>query len=499
MAEEAEEIRTGGDSGAGGEKKRRHIPTTFTILLLCIVAAAVGSWLASTVTTEVRPATLADITTAPLLGFQDAIQVCMFVLVLGGFIAIVNKTKALDDGITVLVRRLGDHELMLIPVLMILFGICGSTYGMSEETVPFYILLSSVTYAMGFDTMVGALIIAFGAGLGCVGGTINPFSVGVANASLMDMGIEVNQGITISIGLIIFVISEAMGIAFVMRYAKRVKADPDRSAMTVEEREAAEATYGGEKLDMLSRDVNLSGSQKLTLVLFALSFVVMIISFVPWESFGINFFVLGGTADDPSTAWSAFLTGLPLGQWYFVECGTWFLIMAIVIGIAAHMSEREIVDTFIGGASDLVGVALIIAVARGVSVLMASTGLDIWLLNVAADALAGVSAIVFAPASFLMFFLISFPITSSSGLATVSMPIMGPLAVSLSFSPEVMVMIFTVANAIVAMIAPTNGALIAGLELSKVSYATYLKCVMRFIVVLALVTCAVLTVAMMVV
>lgn len=484
------------------EKKKRGMPNSFTILIICLIIVAAITWAVAAFAPDVRAANLADITSAPVLGFQSAVQVCLFVMVLGGFLAMVNKTGALDAGIAALVRKLKGNEILLIPMLMILFGICGSTYGMMEETVPFYILLAGVTFAAGFDTMTGALIVLLGAGLGTLGSTVNPFSIAVATDSLTSMGIEVNQAIVIGTGLLLYIIAEAMGIFFVMRYAKKVKTDKNASIMTAEERAAAEKTYGSES-SALSSDGEIPGkitrTQKIVLALFALSFAVMIVSFIPWESFGITLFALGGTADDPSTAWSAFLTGLPLGQWYFDECTIWFLLMAIAIGILGKLSEKDIVGTFIAGAADMVSVALIIALARGVSVLMTETGLDVWILTSAANALSGMPAFVFAPLSFALYFVLSFAIPSSSGMATLSMPIMGPLADGLGFSPEIMIMIYVAAHGIVVLFAPTNGVIIAGLELAKTSYATYIKLVAKFMVVLTVVIVIVLTTLMMVI
>lgn len=485
---------------AAPAKKKRGMPTSFTILFACLVVVAVITWIVHVFTPDVTGATLAQVMQAPFAGFESAIQVCLFVIVLGGFLAMVNKTGALDTGIAVLIRKLGNHEMLLIPVLMIAFGICGSTYGMMEETVPFYILLASVTYAMGFDSMTGALVVLLGAGLGCLGSTVNPFSIAIASAALTDMGIAVNQGTLIAVGFLLFVISEGLGIAFVMRYARRVKADKATSAMTPEELASADAAYADEGADSGSdlSEAELTGKQKLVLGLFALSFLVMIVSFIPWESFGITFFALGGTPEDPSTAWSAILTGLPLGQWYFTECGIWFFVVSIVIDIVGGLSEKEIVNTFVDGASTMISTALVLAVARALSVLMSQTGLDVFVLEAAADALAGLSALIFAPASYALWFVLSFLIPSSSGMATVSMPIMGPLADTLGFSTDIMIMIYVAAHGVVAMITPTNGVIISGLELAHTSYTTFLKLTAKFFVVLTLVTVVVLTALMFV-
>ncbi|WP_102337336.1 YfcC family protein [Collinsella provencensis] len=478
------------------KKKKKGMPTSFTILIACLIGTAILTQIVAQFSPDVTGASLAMVMQAPFLGFESALQVCLFVIVLGGFLAMVNKTEALEAGIAVLVQKIGNRETLLIPVMMILFGICGSTYGMMEETIPFYILLASVTYAMGFDTMVGALIVLMGAGLGTLGSTVNPFSIAVASSALTDLGIPVDQGIIIPVGLLLFVVSEAMGIAFVMNYAKKVKADKSASVMTPEELASADKAYAEDNISL--EHATITGKQKLVLVLFALSFLVMIVSFIPWENFGINFFAIGATAEDASTAWSAFLTGQPLGRWYFTECGIWFLLMSIVIGLIGGLSEKELVGTFIEGSSTMISTALVLALARSIAVLMGLTGLDLFILNAAADALAGVSAIVFAPASYMLYFVLSNVIPSSSGMATVSMPIMGPLASSLGFSPEIMIMIFAAAHGVIAMITPTNGVVLSGLELAHTSYASFLKLTLKFFVALTLVTMAILTMLMLI-
>lgn len=487
----------------GKAKKKRSLPSAFTILFGCLLFVAALTWVVSGFTDQVTGATLSQILDAPFAGFESALQVCLFIIVLGGFLAVVNKTGALDAGIAVLVDKMGGRRILLIPVLMILFGICGSTYGMMEETVPFYVLLATVAFSAGFDTMTGALIVLFGAGLGTLGSTVNPFSVGVATASLADLGIAVNQGITMGFGFIAFLIAEAMGIFFVMRYAKRVEANPAASAMTVQEREQAALAFGKERELAEEGEAgnapSISREQKIVLVLFALSFVIMIVSFIPWDSFGVNVFSVGATEDNPGAAWSAFLTGLPLGQWYFNESGMWFFVMAIVIGLVARMRESELVSTFLAGCADIVSVALVVAVARGISVLMSATGFDMWVLEAAASGLAGVPAVVFAPLCFGFFLLLSFVIPSSSGMAALTMPIMGPLAVSLNFSPEIMIMIYVIAHGVILLFTPTNGVLLAGLDLAKTSYTSFLKASGKFLIVLTLVMAVLVTIGMMVV
>ena len=483
-------------------KKKRGMPSSFTILLALLAIVAVITVIVSgTSGGAVTAARLSDFCTAPVKGFADALPVCLFVMILGGFLGMMTETGALDNGIAVLVQKLKGNEIMLIPVLMLIFSLGGTTYGMCEETVPFYALLAATMMAAGFDPMVGAATVLLGAGCGCLGSTVNPFAVGAAVDALTGVGIEVNQSIIIGLGAVLWIVTTAMSIVFVMSYAKKVKADKGSTILSMQELKDAEEAHG-KAASEVHKEVKLTGRQKGVLIAFAFTFVVMIVGFIPLADLNegvANFFDAGAVYDADGNAivqgWSALITGLPIGQWYFDEASTWFFLMAILIGIIGGLSEKQIVNTFITGAADMMSVVLVIALARGISVLMASTGLDVYVLDAAANALAGLSGVIFAPMSFLVYFGLSFLIPSTSGMATVSMPIMGPLAVKLGFSPEVMVMIFSAAIGVVNLFTPTSGAIMGGLALAKIEWTTWLKFALKLIVALSVVCAVILTIA----
>ncbi len=208
-----------------GKKKRASL-SSFTILLIILVVLAVITIIMSACGVEgVQGATLAQVLTAPVAGFTDALPVCLFVMILGGFLGIVTETGALDAGIAALVRKLKGNELVLIPILMFIFSIGGTTYGMCEETVPFYLLLAATMVAAGFDSLTGAAVVLLGAGCGVLGSTVNPFAVGVANDALKSIGIVPDQTIIMALGVVLWLSTLAISIVFVMRYAKKVKAD----------------------------------------------------------------------------------------------------------------------------------------------------------------------------------------------------------------------------------------------------------------------------------
>ena len=212
----------------------------------------------------------------------------------------------------------------------------------------------------------------------------------------------------------------------------------------------------------------------------------MIIGFIPWPDFNINIF------EDIT----GLLTGTPLGGWYFNEATLWFLLMSILISLINGFKENEFIDTFIEGTKDMMSVVLIIAVARGASVLMQTTHLDNYIIYNASKALENVPAVVFGPLNYLLHVLLSVLVPSSSGLATLSTPIMGPLAANLGYSVETTIMTFVAANGLVNLITPTCGAIMGGLALAKVDYSTWVKWAFKVIITIAVVNIIIITIAM---
>ena len=477
-------------------KKKKFVLTSFSIIFIIIVLLGIVSHLLPKAVfngeeivngSGVVGAKISDILSAPILGFQDAADVSVFILVLGGLLAIVTKTGALETGIKVLVKKLKGRELILIPILMLIFSIGGTTYGMMEETVAFYGLLSFTMVAAGMDTIVASVLL--GAGVGVLGSTINPFAVGAAISALPE-GIQVNQGITIGLGVALWIVSYIIAVLFVLSYAKKVKADKGSTFLSLQEQKAMQQAYA--KDDYLNDDAKLTTRQKIVLWLFGLTFIVMIIGFIPWVDFGI----IPADVADAGTHFSAILTGNCFGYWYFLDGAVWFFVMAIIIGIVGKLKEHELVDAFISGASDILSVVLIIAVARGASVLMKTTHLDNYIIYNAAEALKGTPAGIFAPLNYLLHVGLSFLVPSSSGLASLSTPIMGPLAYQLGFSVETNIMILVAANGLVNLITPTCGAIMGGLALARVDYATWFKWSIKIVITIALASMVILTLAM---
>ncbi len=475
------------------KKKSGFALSAFSIILILLVGLGILSHVlpdASFVGEEIVNgsgtvgAKLSDILMSPILGFESAVDVCIFVLILGGFLAIITKTGALETGIRVLVKKLKGRELILIPILMFIFSIGGTTYGMLEETVGFYVLLAATMMAAGMDPLVGSATILLGAGSGVLGSTINPFATGAAIAALPE-GVQVNQGLVILIGTFLWLTTLLISIVFVMTYAAKVKKDKGSTFLSLREQKNAEKKFGNYAQKFDEKDVKLTTRQKITLVLFGLTFLVMIIGFIPWGEFNITLF-------DKFTGW---LTGSSLGNWWFYEAALWFLIMAIIIGIVNKMGEKGIVDAFVDGADDMVGVILIIAIARGASVLMGVTHLDNYIIYNAANLLRNVPEFIFTPLNYILHVVLSILVPSSSGLVSLSAPIIGPLAAELGYSVESTVMTLVAANGLVNLITPTCGAIMGGLALAKVEYSTWFKWALKIVLTIAVANIIVLTLA----
>ncbi len=474
----------------GAKKREFRMPTAYSILLLLLLIVAIITFIIP----DVKSATLSQVIMSPVNGFVSAFDVAIFVMFLGGFLGVVNKSGALDNGIAVVVRKLKGREMLLIPILMFLFSIGGTTYGMAEETIAFYLLIVATMVAAGFDTLVGAATIMLGAGVGVIGSTVNPFAISAAvdalKGSFPDM--VINQTIIIVMGLVLWLTSFAVAVFFVMRYAKLVKNNTDKGLLTPKEHAVAQKTFhevqnNGTEFDGKpeNKEIEFTGRMKAVLIIFAVAFGVMVVSLIPWESFGVTIF--------KNTSW---LTGENLGSWYFKELQAWFFLCSIVAGIVGGLPEGEIVRSFVAGAADMVGVALIIAISRGISVIMGETGLDMFVLDKFSALLSDVSPTVFTVGTYIIYLGLSFLIPSSSGLAAASIPTFGGLAAGLSLSPEIMIMIFAAANGLVNLITPTSGVVMGGLALSRLEWTTWVKFVLKVLGVLLVINLLTLCAAM---
>ncbi len=435
--------------------------------------------------TEDKRQGLWDIIFSPITGFKDAdkgkIDVIIFVLILGGFLGVVMKTQALNAALGGLLKKMKGKEKLLIPILMTLFAIGGTTYGMQEEAVAFYPLLIPILLAAGYNAMTVVMVIVLGGGTGVLASTVNPFSTGIAADSA---GIKL--GSVILPQLIIFVLGLIASIAFTMRYAAKVKAGEYK------EDEGGKTKYKALDLEAIPE---YTGARKGIVFTFAITFVLMILSLIPWEDFGIKTFLNLHNSIVSLPIISTILGAshnVQFGWWYFNEISALFLLSTIIIALIYRKEFKKegvsIVDTFIAGVADLLSVALIIAVAAAVGVIMNQGGIQDTVVHWGEEMLTGVSGGVFGVLAYIFYIPMSFLIPSSSGLAGATMPIIAPIARGVKVDPSIAVVAFATASGLLNMIAPTIASLMAGLTLAGVSYKKYLKRVAPLMVVFVIIS-----------
>ena len=332
------------------EQRKFRMPTAYTILFCLIILVAATTWFipagsydyadgipisGSYHAVAPTPQGIGAALKAAFRGFYDAVDVCVFILMVGGFLGVVMKTGAIDAGVSNVISRLQGRENLLITILMLFFGLGGTTYGMWEETMAFFPLLLPIFLAAGYDAVVGVAVILLGAGAGVIASTVNPFATGIAAGFA---GVSLGDGILWRI--IQFVLFEGIAIWYVSAYAARVKRDPSRSVVGI----------GAGRLHAdVGRVQPLTRRHAAILLIFAATFLTMIYGVIPFDEMGLPLPVLG---------------------WWFPELSALFLVAGIVVGLMDRLSEVELAETFVSGCTDLLGVAFIIGISRGITVLM---------------------------------------------------------------------------------------------------------------------------------
>ncbi|EEX94895.1 hypothetical protein VIOR3934_05129 [Vibrio orientalis CIP 102891 = ATCC 33934] len=438
-------------------------PSAYTILMLLTVLMAILTWaipagqyqmetnetlgkmvpvVGTYQTVEPNPQGLVDILMAPIQGFYDpisytarAVDVALFVLVIGGFLSVVTQTGAIDAGIAGTMKRLTGREKWMIPILMGLFALGGTVYGMAEETIPFYALLIPVMIAAGYDSIVGVAIIMIGAGIGCLGSTINPFATVIASNAA-----EINFMEGFALRATILVLGWIACVVYVMRYAEKVKQNPELSIVAHQRESNLDHFLHGKQ----QQTPEFTITRKIVLAIFGITFVIMM-----W--------------------------GVSIAGWWMAELSALFIGSSIVVGFVARMSETEVTESFVNGARDLLGVALIIAIARGLVVVMDNGNITHTILNYAEGLLGGLHEVAFINAIYWIEIVMCLVVPSSSGLAVLSMPILAPLADFAGVSRELVVTAYQSASGLPNLVTPTSGVVMGGLAIGRVAYPLWLK------------------------
>ncbi|MGW6026093.1 YfcC family protein [Streptomyces sp. NPDC055099] len=391
--------------------------------------------------------------------------VFLFVLAIGAFITVVFATGALDRGIGRLAHRLRERGAMLIAGVMLVFSVLGTVEGFAEETLGFYGLIVPLMLALGYDRMVAVGAIILGAGIGVLCSTVNPFATGVASSAA-----DISLGDGIILRFAMWIVLTAVTIAYVIRYAKRVQKNPARSLSGFLPGDRGQTAADAGEVPELTR------LHKAVLVLVALVFAFMIFSVVPWSS------ALTGDAD-------AQPYGFELG-WSFPQLAALFLVAAVLVGCVARMGEQQLSSTITQGAADFISPALVIVLARGVTVIMNNSKVTDTVLHSIEGVVKGTSSGLFAIIVFVVNLPLAFLIPSTSGHATLAMPILAPLADFAGVSRSVVVTAWQAASGWMNLWVPTTAVTIGGVALAKVGYDKYLRFVWPLLAILFVLICA---------
>ncbi|MDR3779012.1 MAG: YfcC family protein [Collinsella sp.] len=388
-----------------------------------------------------------DVLQAPTRGIQEAIEVVAFILIVGGSFQVITKTGAITSGMGRVVRRFKNKDILIIPIAMVLFALGGTSFGMAEETLPFFAIFMPIMMAMGFDSMTAFMVVFVGARTGYIASTINPFNVLIAQGIL---GIQGNPQLWLR--MIAWVVLTAVAITWVVLYARRVKKNPE-SSITFEDDIAKKVEFAA---DESALDAEFTGRQKGVLAVFIAGMCLII-----W--------------------------GLVTQGWYMNEISVVFLAMGLLAGVIAGFSQDVIAQEFVAGIADFAFSAIVVGLARGILVI-ASDGMIIdTILNALATGLGGIPAVLFTTLLYAVENLLAILVPSSSGLAALTAPIFGPLTELMGLNPEAAVWALSMGSATMSLICPTSAILVAGLGVCKIKLGQWWKTVWKFFLVVSLI------------
>lgn len=407
-----------------------------------------------------------------------SVQVFLFILAIGGFMTVVFATGSLDLGIHHLAYRFRSRGPLLIVILSLLFGLLGSVMSWSDETLGMYGLIIPLMVALRYDRMVAVAVVTVAPFVGRLGSTINPFVMGIGSDAA---GITLGDGIVWR--LLMFILVMAATILYTLRYAAKVQADPMRSISGISAEDAALAAADA------TAPRAMTGRDKAIIWLVAFTFGLLTFSIIPWGA------ILGNYNVDPythETINSPFVWEL---GWWLPELSALFFVMAVVVGVVGGLGEKGTSSAFIKGVVDFTGPAFLVAVARGISVVLTNTKTIDTVLHAMEGFISGTSSLVFTLLTFLVSLPLSFLIGSGSAGTALVMPVFAPLGDFAGVDRSLVLTTWSTAGGWLLLVLPINAILIAGLALAKVGFDQYLKFMLPLMGILLAIVLSVLTLA----
>lgn len=390
-----------------------------------------------------------DVLEAPLKGIIDAIEIILFILIIGGFMNVFHETGAMVKGLTSLSYKMKGREAWLIITLTFLFSFGGASFGMAEEALVFYPVMVPLFLAAGYDLLIPVAVIFGGTQLGTLSSFTNPFATIIASNAA---GVNWSDGLTERI--IMFAVSTGITICYIVKYAQKVKKDPLKSIVYKVDgkvNSSFESVKSPVAIEPLSR------STKLLLLLFLFTFLTMI-------------------------------TGVVWFDWWLTEMSALFLGVSIIIALISKTGEREFIQQFIKGAETLLGVAFIVGVARGVTIVLNEGHISDSILFYSAKLVSGMPPSIFIVVLLILFMVFTLFISSSSGMAVLTMPIIGGLAVIVNVPGREIVNAYLFGMGIMGFMTPT-GLMLPSLALVNVSIKAWWKFIYPLLIILFFVCC----------
>ena len=390
----------------------KKFPHVYVILFLIIIIASILTWIINPnqydfqLDEEGNPTKLIDPDTYHPVdrngidpwemmlsipkGMGQVASIIFFIFIVGGSFNVVQATGAVESGIRTTANALKGKEVALLFVIVVLFSIGGTTFGMAEEALVFIPMLVPLAIALGYDSLTGLALALVGPCAGFSAAFMNPFTLAVAQGFV---GLPIFSGLEYRV--VIYVITTLVAFAFIYLYARKVKKNPQSSIMY-------EADLKREKVDLTAK-TPFTGRQKATLIMMALTFVVLI--------------------------WGVVKYG-----WWIDEIAALFLTMGIVCGLIGGLWPSKLATAFVDGATSLTVGALVVGVARAILVVLQDGAILHTIVHAMAAVVSGLPASLSAIGMYIVQILISVVIPSGSGMAAVTMPVMGPLSTLLGLT-----------------------------------------------------------------
>ena len=453
-------------------KKKFQVPHVYVILLVVVAICAILTYVAPAgeyarvegpgdrMVVDASSFTYVDQTPVNLFGFllsvpkgmAETAEIIFFIFIVGGSFAVVQATGAIEAGIGRITKTMAGKERLVIPIVMILFSLGGSVFGMAEETLPFIPIMVTLAIALGFDSLTGAAIVLVGAGAGFAGAFMNPFTVGVAQG-IAELPYLSGMGFRIGMYFAMIILT----VVFVFLYAGKVKRNPEKSLMY--------------DIDKTRNDVlDLSVLKEFTIY------------------HKLVLLVVAGTI-------ALLVFGVIKYGWYIQEISALFLGMAIVSGIIGKLGLNGTAENLLIGMASLAGGALVVGFARAILVVLSEGHILDTLLFSISSTVAHLPSALTALGMYIFQCLLNYIVPSGSGQAAVSMPIMAPLADLVGVTRQTAVIAYQLGDGISNIFTPTSGYFMAGLALAKIPWDKWAKWILPLILLQYLLGAVLVTIA----